>query len=199
VSSARLPIRVPSAHNVALLALAGLALGACRSRSEAPPRAVRKVAAPVLRRSDAPPPDGALAAVGELDCSSSLPEKQGETLRAMRGPGPSGSAFNWQAGDLLCDVRFYVGCRTSGRLQVAVGAHALPVEEFGHTTGGWLSARVRVPRATWTGALEARADLLYRTLEISARVEGACVERDAGTSRAYEARDVFVAGFAEGE
>jgi hypothetical protein len=199
VSSDRRPLQVPSARAVVILVLAALTVGACRSRSEAPARAPRKLAAPVVQRSDAPPSDGALASVAELDCSSSLPEKQGETLRAMRGPGPSGSAFNWHAGDLLCDVRFYVGCRTSGRLQLAVGAEALPVEEFGHTTGGWLSARVRVPRATWTAVLETRADLLYRTLAVSARVEGACVERDAGTSRTYEARDAFVAGFAEGE
>jgi hypothetical protein len=191
-------------HSVVSVVLSALALvPACKGR-EAPASAApapQRPVAPAPQRpapAPAPVPEGALAAVTRFDCGSSLPTKQLETLRGFRGAGPAGSAFNWDQGDLACELTMYVGCRASGVLRVDVGHVARPPEEFGLTEPGELKARVTLPVALWTAQLEEQAGLPYKTLQLSARVDGACAGGDAGL-RSFHAIDAFIAGFASGE
>ena len=136
--------------------------------------------------------------VRAFDCQSTEETKSDLFLRAWKGGGPNGAAWNWYDEDLRCTITVESDCDGQASVLLAIGRETPRVGQLELSKQRTTSVTLTVPAKHWQAALETGHDTPYETLLLVARVDGRCDIEDHDVSLLHWS-DSFVAGFAGGE
>jgi hypothetical protein len=144
--------------------------------------------------ADAPPPSIGEACVAHFDCTSTLEDKRGLSLRRWNSGGPNGAGWNIDGGALLCTISIKSPC--AGRAVLRIFGQKMELaKRTSPLIEGDNEIEVRLPFPKWERAVDL-GETHYTTHLLSL---GGLVFCGEGPSEQYPFADAFLMGHASGE
>lgn len=140
--------------------------------------------------------------ISDFDCFSEWEHKEGEGLRAQRGGGPHGAAWNWYGAALRCQVEVRSSCRGDGVVKLRIGKHYESAQAVALGAPGAAASRsvsFDVAPAHWERELEASDVFPFETLAVGARLDAHCLVPPGVEAEPIHLLDGFVGRFSGGE